>query len=189
MAVGVPTNVFGGPVEVWVGPVGATEPTADDLDTLDVAWKTPGFTTGGVRQTVNRELTAYEVDQVPMPVGYRLRSRSITVATTLAEGTLDNMALAQGEATSQVTTSGTGKSYELAPDDVTAEPLYSAVLLRGPGPNGKTRVAVYRKCLPAEGVQTENNKTDATGIPVTWNACHVSDSVRPFRIIESPDPA
>lgn len=186
---GVPTNVFGGPVEVFVGPVGAVEPTADALDTLDAAWKSPGFTTGGVRQTVGVEYTSYEVDQVPMPVGHRIRSRSVTVATTLAEGTLSNMALAQGQAATQVSVSGTGEQYELAADDVTAEPDYSAILLRGPGPNGRTRVAVYRRCLPVEGVQTESNKTDATGVPVTWSASYVSESVRPFRVIESDDPA
>ena len=185
---GTPTNVFGGPVEVFVGPVGATEPSADTLDTLDVAWKPTGFTTGGVRQNVSAEYATYEVDQVTMPVGHRIRSRSITVATTLAEATLDNMALAQAQAASQVTTSGTGKSYEMAADDVTASPDYSAVLLRGPGPNGRTRVAVYRKCLPTESVQTESNKTDATGVPVTWTACYVSESIRPFRVIESADP-
>lgn len=189
MATGVPTNVFGGPVEVFVGPFGTVEPTADTLDTLDVAFKSVGFTTGGVRQNMAVEYTAYEVDQVTMPVGHRIRSRALSVATTMAENTLENMAMVQGQAASQVTTSGTGQQYELADDDVTAAPDYSAVLLRGPGPNGRTRVVVYRKCLPAEGVQQESNKTDATGLPVTWNACYVSSAVKPFRVIEGPDPA
>lgn len=186
---GTPSNVFGGPVEVFTAPVGTVEPDAATLDTLDTAWKSAGFTTGGVRQNVAVEYTRYEVDQVPMPVGHRIRSRTITVATTMAEATLENMARAQAQAATQVTASGTGKAYELAADDVTAEPEYSAVLLRGPGPNGRTRVAVYRRCLPVEGVQTESTKTDATGLPVTWEAAYVSPSVRPFRVLESADPA
>lgn len=186
---GTPTNVFGGPVEVFVGPFGATEPDPATLDTLDVAWKPVGFTTGGVRQNVAVEYTRYMVDQVPMAVGHRINSRTITVATAMAEATLDNMAMAMGQAAAQVAVSGTGKTFELAADDPTTGPDYAAVLLRGPGPNGRTRVAVYRRCLTVEGVQQENSRTDATGLPVTWEAAYVSPTVRPFRVIESPDPA
>lgn len=187
---GTATNVFGGPAEVFVGPVGSVEPAPGTLDTLDAAWRSVGWTSGGVRQVANAEFTEYEVDQVPEPVGYRLRKRTTTVATTMAEATLDNMAVAQNQAAGTITgTEAAGRSYEAAADDMTAEPDYTAVLLRGPGPNGRTRVAVYRRCLSVESVQTENSKTEQSGIPVTWAATRVSSSVRAVKIMEGPDPA
>lgn len=183
---GVPTNVFGGPVEVFVSPFGTLEPTAAG-GVLDVAWRSVGFTTGGVRQNTNVEYAVYEVDQVPQPVGRRIRSRTVTVATTLAEATLDNMALAMAQAADTVTSSAGGTTFEPAADDVLAEPDYSAVLLRGPGPNGRTRDVIYRRCLPVEAVQVENNKTEAQGVPVTWAADYVSQSIRYMKVMETAD--
>lgn len=190
MATGVNVrNLIAGPAIVHVAAFGAEEP-ADALVAMGVGWRNLGGTTGGVRQVINREIFNLEVDQIPEPVGARITNRSAQVATTMAEPTLQNWALAMGELESAVTTTGVApaavtETLEPSDIDLTAEPHYVAVCITGPGPDGKARRVILRKVLSTESIESANEKSGQAGIPVTFTAYRVSDSIKAMKMMDT----
>lgn len=182
-------NLIAGPAVVHVAPFGTAEP-ADALVAMGVGWRHLGGTTGGVRQMVNREIFNLEVDQIPEPVGARVTNRGAQVATTLAEPTLQNWALAMGELEAAVTSTGVApaavtETLEPSEIDQASEPNYVAVCITGPGPNGKTRRIILRKVLSTESIESANEKAGQTGIPVTFTGYRVSDSIRALKMMDT----
>ena len=182
-------NLIAGPATVHVALEGATEP-ADALVAMGAGWRDLGGTTGGVRQIVNREIFNLEVDQIPEPVGARVTNRGAQVATTMAEATLENWAIAMGELETAVVSSGVApaavtETLEPTEIDPTGEPTYVAVCITGPGPDGKTRRVILRRVLSTESIESQNSKTEQTGIPVTFTAYRVSDSVRAMKMMDT----
>ncbi len=184
------TNLIAGAATLHVGDFGAAEPldtaVATDLD--DEVWRDLGGTNDGVTLTVSREYMKLAVDQTVDAPGRRMTERDVTVATNLAEGTLENLALAMAQAESSVTTGGTGATayaaMELLGDDSGAEPDYVAVCLRGRAPKGKKRSVFVRKALSTEEVESAYTKDGQTFIPVTFAAHWVSPSVRPVKVVD-----
>lgn len=190
MATGVNVrNLIAGPAIVHVATFGAEEP-ADALEAMGAGWRNLGGTTGGVRQMVSREVFNLEVDQIFEPVGARITNRGAQIATTMAEPTLENWALAMGELEDAVVTTGSAPAEvteTLEPSEITpgTEPHYVAVCLTGPGPDGKTRRVILRKVLSTESIESANEKAGQTGIPVTFTAYRVSDSVRALKMMDT----
>lgn len=184
------TNLIAGSAELYVGDFGAVEPlstaVASDLD--DEVWRDLGGTNDGVTLNVAREFFRLAVDQIIDAPGRRLTERDVSVATNLAEGTLENLALAMGQPESDVSTGGTGATgyaqLDLEGDDSGAEPAYVAVILRGRAPAGKKRNVIIRKALSTEEVESAYTKDGQTLVPVTFMAHWVSKTVRPVRIVD-----
>jgi hypothetical protein len=184
------TNLIAGAASLHVGDFGAVEPldtaVATDLD--DEVWRDLGGTQDGVTLTVSREFFRLAVDQVIDAPGRRLTERDVTVSTNLAEGTLENLALAMSQAEASVTVGGTGATgfaaMDLLGDDSGAEPDYVAVILRGRAPAGKKRNVIIRKALSIEEVESAYTKDNQTLIPVTFAAHWVSPTVRPVRVVD-----
>lgn len=188
MAVNV-RNLIAGPAIVHVGAFGVEEPD-DALVAMPAGWRDLGGTTGGVRQIMNRDIFNLEVDQIPEPVGARVVGRGAQISTTMAEPTLDNWALAMGELEDAVVSSGAApaavtESLEPSEIDPSTEPNYVAVCLTGPGPDGKTRRVILRKVLSTESIESANEKAGQTGIPVTFTAYRVSQSIRALRMMDT----
>jgi hypothetical protein len=184
------TNLIAGAAELHVGEFGAVEPidTAVAAALDDEVWRDLGGTNDGVTLTVSREYLKLAVDQTVDAPGRRMTERDVTVATNLAEGTLENLALAMAQAESSVTVGGTGPTayaaMDLLGDDSGAEPDYVAVILRGRAPAGKRRNVIIRKALSTEEVESAYTKDGQTFIPVTFAAHWVSPSIRPMRIVD-----
>lgn len=182
------TNLIAGPATLHVGAFGAVEPldtaVADDLDTE--VWRDLGGTNDGVTLTVSREFFRLSVDQKADSPGRRLTERDATVNTNLAEGTLENLALALGQSEDSVTTGGTGATgfaaMDFADDDPGAEPDYVAVILRGRAPGGRRRNVIVRKALSTEEVESSYVKDGQTLIPVTFSAHYVAEGVSPVHV-------
>jgi hypothetical protein len=182
------TNIIAGPAELYSAVFGSTEP----LDTavsaaLTAPWGSLGGTDDGVTLNVSHEWQNLRMDQIIDSAGKRKTGRTITVATNLVEGTLENLALALAE-TSAIQTGGTGgtawRALEVSGDDSGAEPTYTALILRGRAPLGKRRLFVCRKVLQTEDVESAYKKDDQWLIPVTFECHWVSASIRPFRIVD-----
>ena len=109
------TNVLMGPVDVYVGAFGATEPTVSDWVTaIDTGiWVPAGATSGGVKLSVAIDTKTLEVDQVPEEVGVRVTGRKLAVETEMAESTLENVKFLMNGgtlATGALTPAGLGKA-------------------------------------------------------------------------------
>lgn len=184
------TNIIAGAAELFRAPFGTAEPldtaVASPLDPED--WPSLGGTDDGVTTNVSHEWFNLRMDQVIDAPGARKTGRTITVATNLVEGTLENIALAIAQDAATITSGGTGptafRALEVQGDDSGAEPDYSAIILRGRAPSGKRRLFLMRKVLQTEDVESAYKKDDQWLIPVTFTCFWVSASVRPFKIVD-----
>lgn len=185
----IATNLIAGPAKLWVAPFGSTEPLDSALaDDPAAPWRFAGATNDGVTLNIAREFFELEVDQVTMTVESRQTKFSYTVATNLAEGTLENLALALNELDSSITTTAGVDSLEPTVDDSGATVNYAAILLDGRAPNGARRRVICRKTLSTEDVESAYKKDAMTLIPVSFKGHWVSDSIKPIRIM-NPTPA
>lgn len=175
-------NLLMGPVDVYHGAFGAAEP-ADAEVAPGVGWTDLGGTDGGVTLTLGQTFTPMTVDQVAMAVDSRLTDETITVATSLAEATLDNLRRARNAVADAAT------EYEFGGELVTnSSPNYSAILLKGLAPEGTPRLVVIRRCLSTESIGIPFQKDAKTVFPVTWTAYFVSSSVRAVRVDDTVTP-
>lgn len=178
------TNALLGPVEVWHGATGATEPTTANVPP-GAGWTDLGGTNGGATLTFGQGFTNIEFDQIAMPAGAKRTSQMTTVQANLAEITLDNLRIAQND----LSVPTDPDEFEFGGDDITNdEPDYSAILLRGSAPGGGPRMWIVRRTLSTENVGTAYQKDGQTLIPVTWTAYYVSSSVRAVRASDKVAP-
>lgn len=185
------TNLLVGPGALHVGNFGATEPadTAVATALVEATWPDLGGTDGGVTVTAAREYFRLRMDQTVESPGRRLTNLDVTLATNLAEPTLENWALALADAASAITTGGTGATGYAAmdlggPAEPGAEPTYKACIFRGRAPQGRRRLVIARKVLSIEEVESEYKKDDQTFIPVTFGAHWVSTSIKSVHVVD-----
>jgi hypothetical protein len=179
------TNILAGPGAIYSGAVGAVEPTDAAVNTTPQAsaWTDAGATDDGLTITVNQEFFEIEIDQVADVVGRRLTGRSVQVSTNLAEGTLENLALAVNDS---VPASGSGyKSLSLVPGQAAMVPTERAILVDGwaPGTNKRRRL-IARRVLSIENVESAYKKDDKYMIPVTFGAHYVDATTSPVKWID-----
>lgn len=185
------TNIIAGPASVWGALFGATEPLDTATATAPSApWVDLGGTDDGVTLNAETEWFSKRMDQVTMTPGRVPTSLEISVATNLTEGTLENLALAFNLAESEIESGGTGgtawRALDLGNLDPGAEPIYSALIMRGRGVGngGKMRNFILRKVLSIESIESAYKKDDQWLLPVTF-ACHwVSPSIAPIRVVD-----
>jgi hypothetical protein len=184
------TNLLGGAGELYHGAFGAVEPldTAVGADLAPEVWTDFGGTDGGVTKNVDRNFYDLRADQIMDPAGTRQTSRLTTIATNLAEVTLENLAVAWGEDPEAITSGGTGgtawKALEQQMDDSGEEPRYHALIFRGWAPGRKRRLVIARKVLSVNAVGTAYKKDEQTFIPVQFKCFYVSPSIKPLRVVE-----
>lgn len=185
------SNLLVGPGALHRADFGTAEPAdtavATALDAED--WPDLGATDGGVTVTASKEYFRLRMDQTVESPGRRLTELDVTLATNLAEPTLENWAVALADAASAVTTGGTGATGYAAmdiggPSEPGQEPDYSAVIFRGRAPGGRRRLVIVRKALSTEEVESEYKKDDQTFIPVTFGAHWVSPSVKSVHVVD-----
>jgi hypothetical protein len=173
------TNLLMGPVEVWSAPFGTAEP-ANAVAAPATGWVDLGGTSDGVTLTIGQTYTPMNVDQVAMAVGSRKTDQTITVATNLAEATLNSLRAALNQV------GETGTELELDAEVVNNDPAYQAIMLRGSGPSGDPRMVILRRTLSTEGVGIPFAKDAMTVVPITWTAYYVSSSISALLISDTP---
>lgn len=114
-----PQNVVVGAAMGYFAPVGEPAPA----DTVKFGtpwggeWVNPGGTEDGYRLTGDSSTQAHSIEEQPNPVLNTLETRSLGIAASLAEDTLDSLRLAFAGGT--ITVAGTGlavKTFALATD-------------------------------------------------------------------------
>lgn len=174
-----------GPGTLYSGAFGAAEPadTAVASAPNGAVWTDVGGTKDGVTLTINQEFTELEVDQVVDVVGRRLTKRDMQLKTNMAEVTLENLAFASNGAAT-ITTGAGFKALEPANDTSATQPDYRALLFDGFAPGGGNRRVIARRTLSTDNAEFAYSKGDQTVLSVTWSAHYVSNSVRPYKIID-----
>lgn len=171
-----------GPVSIWVGAFGATEP-ANAGAAPGGTWFDIGGTTDGATLNLGQTYTPLVADQIPMEAGAQVTKQEVTVATNMAEPTLANFRRGLNQAASAATTLEWGGE-----DIVNSDPNYSAVLLQGKKPGGGPRMWIVRRVLSVESVGVPFKLDGQTVIPITWRGYYISPSIRAVKIDETPAP-
>lgn len=184
-----PTNLLAGPGVLYRAPVfGAAEPAL--LTTTPAApYVDLGGTQDGLTLNVTREFFELEVDQIVDSVGRRLTKRDVSLATSLAEATLENFAAANDELEATIVSSGTGATaadtFEPTDGVAAVTPGYSALIFDGSAPGiGKRRRVFARKVLSIESIESSYKKDGQVLFPVTWATHYVSSVIRPYAIAD-----
>ena len=169
------TNLIQGPATVYVAPFGTAEP-ATIATTPAAEWVDVGGTKGGLELNVSSEFATLTVDQIVDIIESRRTGREVTVKTTLAEATLQNIAQAIANA------APVANVLELDDGLAAFKPAYSAILIDGIAPGGYRRRIIVRKTLPTDAVGIGYKKDDQTVVPVTWKLHWVSTVIKALKI-------
>lgn len=188
MAVSV-SNLTQGPGVLYTAEVGVTEPVDTAVATAPGAGYTDvGGTMDGVTIAVNQEYSELAVDQVVDVPGRRITKREVTLATNLAEPTLENLSIAMNAGDVTVATG----SKSLVPDNDTSatQPKYRALLFDGFAPGAAAdgtaprRRVLVRRALSTDNTEFAYKKDEQTVFSVTFSAHYVSSTVPSFKIID-----
>ena len=183
------TNLMQGPVTIYAGIFGVTEPakTVAALNSAPgVGWTDVGGTLDGLTWNMNREVSKLSVDQITYRVGSRVTEADDTFETKLAEPTLENLKLALngGTITVGATTELGLKYFEPDVTNAATQMVYGALCLDGWAPNGKRRRVIVRKVCSSDNVSFNASRTDQSTFGLTFAAHWVSDSIKPFWVVD-----
>lgn len=172
------SNLIQGPATLYIAPFGTAEPAT--VATVPAAgWVDVGGTKDGVELGVADSYSALTVDQVIYDIESRRTERQVTIKTSMAEATLDNLAIA-------IANTAPTASVLTADDGLTAfAPAYRAALIDGIAPGGFRRRIIVRKVLSTDNVAMAYKKDGQTLIPVTLKGHWVSASIKPFVITDA----
>lgn len=185
-------NLIQGVGYLYIAEFGATEPADGDIhDAPAVAWTNLGYTMDGVTLTISTEYSELSTDQLADIPARRITQRTMVLSTNLAEPTLENLQYALNKAgtfsaaasTAAASTSGTD-TWE--PDEglTTTHPTYAALLFDGVAPGGFVRRVIVRKGLQTGEIEAAYTKDGQTVFPVEFSAHYVSNSIKPYKVID-----
>lgn len=177
------SNLLQGPALLYFGAFGAAEPATLATEPDESVWTFAGGTTDGLTLKVATEYSPLVVDQVLDNVGATATERIATLATNLAEVTLENLARLLNE--KAPTTTGNEKTFEPTTGPDAFEPVFSALLLDGRAPGGGRRRVVLRRTLATSGIDTSQKKDEQQVFPAEWEAYFVSGTVKPWKITDA----
>lgn len=192
MAVTV-TNLIAGPGTLYSGTAFTVtytqtpEPgdTAVNTTPPATAWTDVGGTSDGVNLEVGREYMELEVDQIVDVPERRLTKRELSLATNLAEATLENLALSSNEtAAATVASASNYKTYNPTFSTSATQPTYVPLIFDGYGPSQFRRRVIARKMLSVEPVGIAYKKDAQSMWSVRWAAHYVSSTLPPFKIVD-----
>src|SRR6187402_1194594 len=170
------SKILAGPVDVFAGPVGITEPTLADFLTFDFVaggWRDCGGSNGGVKMVIAQSFGKVTADQTVDILGSLASERSVTCELSLLESTMDNWKMANNGGT--VVTGANGSSFEPVTNTVTTPPEYQAMALRGTSAmNGKKSVLILRRTLTTSDVAWSHVKDNAVMFGITKTSHYVS---------------
>lgn len=169
------TNLIQGPATIYAGTFGATEPTTI-ADAFGVGWTDLGGTKDGIKLSIEQTFADLTVDQVVDIIARRRTGRTMSIATSLAEATLENLARVLSN------TAPTAGSLDLDNGLTAFSPAYGAVAFDGIAPGGFRRRVILRKTLATGNVEMAYTKDGQTVLPASFMGHWVSSSIAPIKI-------
>ncbi len=166
------TKLVKGAARIMYAPSTEPDPASigDVIDTTTYAaqgtWEDLGATRTGIQITVNNTESSFEVDQVAGVIGTSPETWECTVATQLAEVTLENLVIAwEGAA---ITTDGSERETGFAGATSYTERRLAVLFQK---PDLKITGYLFHRAVrsPVAGVLDFQKGGDARTIPVTFN--------------------
>lgn len=193
-------NVIVGAASVFIGPSGVDKPavtgtnsyrsvfvnadntttgkadgsTSTGVGTLITNWRDVGYTNDGLEVSTDPSYTDIEVDQLMDAVKIFKDSMGLSISTSFAEATLENLLVAWGQANSFLVSTATEKTIEIEGGALGDAPLERGLIAIGNGPEKATSNAYTERTyhayrvLSVEGSSHSLSKTESTIIPVTF---------------------
>lgn len=190
-------NIIVGAARIFIGPAldpvndaagvaavraGTTVPQATHItNTLTPSWRDVGYTQDGLEVANDPSFTDVEVDQLLDAAKIFKDSMTMSVSTTFAEATLENMLVAWGLANSNLTSTATDKEIALDGGALGEPPVERGLIAVGNGPEksgtnaySERSYTLYR-VTSVEGASHTLARADATTIPVSFRALPADD--------------
>lgn len=180
-------NAIQGPINLWYGAFGVTEPAQSNAALIadpGAGWTFGGGTKGGISWEIDHTLTDIVFDQLIDPVDSRITGRSGMVTFNAAEPTLAMLALALNNV--GTTNVGTGITTYSPGQPNAATPLtFSAILLDGWAPRlsggaAARRRAIFRKVLNQPKLVTDGDPSKNVVWALSLKMYYVSNSIDPW---------
>jgi hypothetical protein len=191
-------NIIVGAASVFIGPSGTVRPAVvadesyrvtmgDPLSTptpggIDPAnWRDVGFTQDGLEISTDPSWGEVEVDQLLDSAKIFKDGMGLSISTTMAEATLENMLVAWGQPDSTLTEGATEDELVLDGGALGDAPLERGLIAVGPGPeltgsNAYSERTYHAfRVLSVEGATHTLARADATVLPVTFRALPEDD--------------
>jgi len=190
MAVTV-ANLIQGPGILYKGTAytGSYVTTAEPADSAvnttpqSSAWTDVGGTSDGVNIEIGREYAELAVDQVVDIPDRRLTKREFSLATNLAEATIENLALVSNNDSAVASASGV-KTYEPLNTAAVIQPTYIPLLFDGYAPSAFRRRIIGRRMLSVDPITFAYKKDGQTVWSVKWAGHYVSSSIAPYKVVD-----
>jgi len=182
-----PQNAIMGPIGMWYGAFGVTEPAQTNAALVadpGGGWSFAGGTQGGITWEIDHTITDITFDQVIDPVDGRVTGRAGMVAFNGAEPTLALLAMSLNNL--GTTTVGTGITTYTPGQPNAATPLsFNALLLDGWAPKlssgaAARRRVIFRKMLNQPKMTTNGDPTKQVVWALNVKMYYVSASIDPW---------
>jgi hypothetical protein len=186
-----PNNAIMGPISLWYGAFGVTEPAQSNAALIadpGAGWTFGGGSNGGISWEIDHTITDMAFDQTVDPVGGRVTGRSGMVTFNAAEPTLAILALALHNL--GTTTVGSGITTYTPGQPNAGTPLsYNAILLDGWAPllgsgAAARRRAIFRKMLNQPKMITNGDPTKQVSWALNTKMYYVSQSIDPYIVMD-----
>lgn len=183
-------NIIVGAAQVWIGPsldpingaaaltaLRASGTTKQSVTMAGAAnWRDVGYTQDGLEVSTDPSWGEVEVDQLLDSAKIFKDGMSLSISTTFAEATLQNLLVAWGQADSFVTSTANELEIEIDGGSLGQAPVERGLVAIGNAPEksgsnayGERTYFAYR-VLSVEGTSTALSRADASTIPVTFRA-------------------
>lgn len=183
-------NIIVGAAQVWIGPsidpvnnaaaLTALRPSGTTKQATTMAgaanWRDVGYTQDGLEVSTDPSWGEVEVDQLLDSAKIFKDGMSLSISTTFAEATLQNLVVAWGQADSFVTSTATEIEAEILSGGLGDAPVERGLIAIGNAPEKSgtnaygERVYFAYRVLSVEGSTHNLARADATVIPVTFRA-------------------
>lgn len=187
-------NIIVGAAQVFIGPsldpvggaaavtavraTGTTRQAAhmDAAPQRSAGWRDVGYTQDGLTVSTDPSWGEVEVDQLLDSAKIFKDGMSLSISTTFAEATLDNLLVAWGQVSSFVTSSANELEINIEGGGLGDAPVERGLIAVGNAPEkagsnayGERTYIAYR-VLSVEGAEHSLARADATTVPVTFRA-------------------
>lgn len=150
--------------------------TSTGVGTLVTNWNEVGYTQDGLEIATDPSYAEIEVDQLLDSAKIFKDGMSLTISTTFAEATLENLLIAWGQAADTVSSVGAGeKELSIEGGNLGEAPLERGLVAIGNATeigNNKYGERVYQayRVLSVEATTLTNSRAEAATIPVSFRA-------------------
>lgn len=185
---GTKKNIIVGAASIFIGPSGKANAPAYPADGTTTSyrsvvvaaapvWRDVGYTQDGFEVSNDPSYTGVQVDQLLDDARLFQDGMSVSLSTSFAEATLENLLVAWGQASSTLTSTANTKVWEIDGGTLGQAPLERGLIAIGPGPEKADPSNQYSersyhayRVLSVESSAHSLARADATIVPVTFRA-------------------